>query len=155
MSSSLTGKLEGSVEIQASAEEFHDMLSNRPHHVSNASADKVQGCDLHEGDWGKQGSIVCWSYFHEGKAKIAKNLIEAVDPKNMSITHRVLEGDLLEEFKSFVAVIQATPSTKGKGCVVRWVFEYEKLNKDVAAPQSMLEFLLEVSKDMGTHLTQP
>lgn len=64
MSSSLTGKVEGSVEIKAPAEMFHDMLLNRPHHISNASTDKVQACDLHEGDWGKEGSTICWSYSH-------------------------------------------------------------------------------------------
>ncbi|XWS34486.1 hypothetical protein CRYUN_Cryun21dG0042300 [Craigia yunnanensis] len=154
-SSSLTGKLEASFDINASAEMFHDMLLNRPHHVSNACADKVQACDLHEGDWGNEGSIICWSYFLEGKAKIAKDLIESVDPKNKSITYRVLEGDLMEEYKSFVAKIQATPSANGEGCVGHWVIEYEKLNEDVAPPETMLELLVGICKDMGTHLTQP
>ncbi|XVE92013.1 hypothetical protein REPUB_Repub01dG0060600 [Reevesia pubescens] len=165
--SSLTGKMEASVEIKASAEMFHDLMFNRPHHVSNACPDKVQACDLHYGGWGKHGSIVCWSYFHgkiqrynqeielaDGKAKIAKNLV-TFDPKTNTISHRVLEGDLAEEYKNFIAHIQATPSAKGKGSVVHLVVEYEKLNENVPNPDSMVEFLIGMFKAMGSHLSQP
>ncbi|OMO99693.1 hypothetical protein COLO4_13134 [Corchorus olitorius] len=155
MSSSLTGKMEGSVEIEAPAEAFHEMFLKRPHHISNACAHKVQGCDLHEGEFGKPGSIVCFRYFHDGKAKIAKDLVEAVDPKNNSFTLRLLEGDLLEEYKSFVATISASPKPNGKGSIVNWVFEYEKVHEGIGHPESLLEFLLGVSKDMGNHLTKP
>ncbi|XVF85382.1 hypothetical protein PTKIN_Ptkin17bG0113300 [Pterospermum kingtungense] len=155
MSSSLTGKLEGSVEIKASAEMFHDLLLSRPHHISKASTDKVHACDLHEGDWGNEGSIICWTFSHDGKTKTAKDLILSVDPKNNSSTYKVIEGGLLEEHKSFIVKVQATPSAKGEGCVVHWVIEYEKLNEDVAHPETYLALLLEVTKDMGTHLTQP
>ncbi|EOY01011.1 MLP-like protein 28, putative [Theobroma cacao] len=154
MSSSLTGKLEAYVEIKASAEMFMDMLCNRPHHVSNACSDKVQACDLHDGDWGKEGSIICWSYVHDGEAKIGKEIIESIDPKNNSITFRLIEGDILKEYKSFVVKVQATPSPKGEGCVAHWVTEYEKLNEDVAHPETLLELLAGICKDMDTHLTQ-
>ena len=62
--SSLVGKLETEVEIKASAGKFHHMFAGRPHHVSKASPGNIQGCDLHEGDWGKVGSIVYWNYVH-------------------------------------------------------------------------------------------
>ncbi|CAN6844471.1 unnamed protein product [Brassica oleracea var. botrytis] len=62
--SSLVGKLETEVEIKASAGKFHHMFAGRPHHVSKASPGNIQGCDLHEGDWGKVGSIVYWNYIH-------------------------------------------------------------------------------------------
>ncbi|VVA94863.1 unnamed protein product [Arabis nemorensis] len=62
--SSLVGKLETEVEIKASAEKFHHMIAGRPHHVSKATPGKIQGCELHEGDWGKVGSIVIWNYVH-------------------------------------------------------------------------------------------
>ena len=63
-SSALTGKLETDVEIKASPEQFHDMFSNKPHHVHHTCNDKIQGCELHEGDWGTVGSIVFWNYVH-------------------------------------------------------------------------------------------
>ena len=64
---SLFGKVEADVEIKAPAEKFHELFSCRPHHISNVSPGKVQGCALHEGDWGKEGSVIFWDYVH-GKA---------------------------------------------------------------------------------------
>uniref|UniRef100_A0A9I9DH12 Bet v I/Major latex protein domain-containing protein n=1 Tax=Cucumis melo TaxID=3656 RepID=A0A9I9DH12_CUCME len=60
----LLRKLEADVEIEAPASKFHELLQKRLHHVSKASGDKVQSCELHEGDWGKVGSIISWNYFH-------------------------------------------------------------------------------------------
>ncbi|TQD90093.1 hypothetical protein C1H46_024331 [Malus baccata] len=75
--SSDCGKLEADVEIKASAAKFHEMFTHKPHHISNASNRNIQGCDLHEGDWGTVGSVVYWNYFHghekwEGKRSLSK-----------------------------------------------------------------------------------
>lgn len=67
--SSLVGKLEVDVDIKASAGKFHHMFAGRPHHVSKASPGNIRSCDLHEGEWGKVGSIVFWNYVH-GKSKL-------------------------------------------------------------------------------------
>ncbi|XWS63938.1 hypothetical protein CRYUN_Cryun06bG0144300 [Craigia yunnanensis] len=151
-SSALTGKLETDVEIKATADKFHDMFCNRPHHVHHTCYDKVQGCDLHEGDWGTVGSIVCWSYVHDGEAKTAKQVVEAIDSEKNSITFRMLEGDLMKEYKSFVITIQASPNTGGEGSIVHWTLEYEKLHEGIGHPETLLQFFIEVSKDMGAHL---
>ena len=60
----LYGKLEIDVEIKASAEKFHEILHQKPHHMSKASSDKIQSCELHEGEWGKVGSILYFTYVH-------------------------------------------------------------------------------------------
>ncbi|WRX16401.1 Bet v I/Major latex protein - like 10 [Theobroma cacao] len=138
MASALTGKLEGDVEIKASAEKFHDMFCNKPHHVSNTCSEKVQGCELHD----------------DGEAKKAKQVIEAIDSEKNSITFRMIEGDLMKEYKSFVIKFQATPKSEGEGSIVHWTFEYEKLHEGIAHPETLLEFLLSVSKDISAHLTQ-
>ena len=62
--SSLFGMVEAYVEIKASAEKFHHMFTAKPHHVSKVSPGNIQNCELHEGDWGKPGSIIFWNYFH-------------------------------------------------------------------------------------------
>lgn len=72
--SRLLGKLEAYVEIKASAEKFHHMFTAKPHHVSKASPANIQGCELHEGDWGKPGSIIFWNYFH-GKLTLLYTLL--------------------------------------------------------------------------------
>ncbi|KAE8705454.1 MLP-like protein 28 [Hibiscus syriacus] len=150
----MTSKLETDVEIKATPEQFHDMFTNKPHHVHHTCYDKIQGCDLHEGEWGKVGTIVSWSYVHDGKAKKAKEVIEAVDPDKNLITFRVIEGDLMEEYKTFLLTIQVSPKSEGSGSVVHWTLEYEKLHDGIDHPETLLEFVKDVSKDIDTHLTQ-
>ncbi|CAF2139341.1 unnamed protein product [Brassica rapa] len=151
--SSLVGKLETEVEIKASAGKFHHMFAGRPHHVSKASPGNIQGCDLHEGDWGKVGSIVYWNYVHGNVlSSVAKERIEAVEPEKNLITFRVIEGDLMKEYKSFLLTIQVTPKHGGPGSIVHWHLEYEKISEEVAHPETLLQFCVEVSKEIDEHL---
>lgn len=60
----LVGKLVGQITIISDGDVFHDLFTNKPHHVSNITPSLVKGCDLHDGQWGKVGSIVIWSYVH-------------------------------------------------------------------------------------------
>ncbi|XP_015895469.3 MLP-like protein 43 [Ziziphus jujuba] len=152
MASALVGKLETDVEIKASAQKFHTIFKHRPHHISNVSADKIQGCDLHEGEWGKVGSVIIWKYFHDGKDRIAKEVVEAVDEENNLITFRVIEGDLMEHYKTFKLTVHCLP--KEKGSVVHWTIEYEKLHNEIIDPHTLVEFVVAVSKDLETHLLE-
>ncbi|TYH25591.1 hypothetical protein ES288_A03G181500v1 [Gossypium darwinii] len=120
-SSTLTGKLEADVDIKASPEQFHEMFAHKPHHVHH----KIQGCDLHE----------------DGKAKKAKEVVEAVDPDKNLITFRVIEGDLMEEYKSFVAMILVSPKSEDSGSIVHWTLEYEKLHDGIAHPETLRQLV--------------
>ncbi|XP_037495143.1 MLP-like protein 31 isoform X1 [Jatropha curcas] len=148
----LTGKLEADVEIKASADKFHDVFGSRPHHVKHATPHNIKGCELHDGEFGKEGSVVFWNYVHDGVPKVAKEIVEKIDDVNLSTTFTVIEGDLLKEYKNFKITVKATP--KGTGSVAHWTLEYEKLNKDIPDPHSLVKFLLDVSKDIDAHLTK-
>ncbi|KAJ0231965.1 hypothetical protein HA466_0294400 [Hirschfeldia incana] len=150
--SSLVGILETTVDLKCSTEKFHDMLVGRPHHVSNVSPSYIQGCELHEGEMGQVGAIVVWNYVHDGEAKVLKERIESVDPENNRATYRVLEGDLMKEYKSFVITFQVTPKEGEPGSIAHWHFEYEKINDEVAHPATLLQFAVEVSKELDEHL---
>ena len=151
---SLMGKVEGETEIKASAKDFHEIFSCKPHHVSGHSPDNIQGCDLHEGEWGKPGSIVYWNYVHDGKASVAKERVEAIDDEKNSTTFNVIEGDLLKLYKTIVITVQATPKHGGSGSVVQWTLEYEKLNANIPDPKTLLEFVINVTKDIDAKLCQ-
>ncbi|XP_023527742.1 MLP-like protein 31 [Cucurbita pepo subsp. pepo] len=149
---SLLGKLEGEIEIKAPASKFYEIFCNRPHHISNISGDKVQGCKLEEGEWGKVGSIIYWNYYHDGEAKVAKHLIEAVDEEKNMIRLKVLESDLLKHYKTFKGTFEATP--KGIGSVVHCVLEYEKLHGGIPDSNRILQFCVDLCKDLGDGLTE-
>ncbi|XP_050232665.1 MLP-like protein 28 isoform X3 [Mercurialis annua] len=149
----LVGKLEGDVEIKAPAELFHNVFSCRPHHVNIMSPDNVQSVDLHEGEWGKHGSTICWNYTHDGETKYAKEIIEEIDDVNLSTTFKVIEGDLLKEYKEFRFIVKATPK-EGGGSLVHWTLAYEKLHEAISDPQSLLDLGLLTSTHVCSHLTQ-
>ncbi|XP_050232666.1 MLP-like protein 28 [Mercurialis annua] len=148
----LVGKLEGDVAIKAPAEQFHNVFSCRPHHV-NVMSPNVQSVDLHEGEWGKPSTVICWNYTHDGVPKYAKEIIEKIDDVNLSTTFKVIEGDVLKEYKEFRFIVKATPK-EGGGSLVHWTLAYEKLHEAIPDPHSLLDLGLLTSKDVCSHLTQ-
>ncbi|KAF7827613.1 MLP-like protein 28 [Senna tora] len=145
----LVGKIEVDVHMNASAEMFHEIVESKPHHVPNISPGRVHGATM-EGDWGKVGSIITWHYTHGGKTHVDKEVVEAIDPKNNLITVRVIEGDLLKEYKSFKITVQAIP--KDKGSVVHYTAEYERLKGHIPDPHSLMEYFNDLTKDLDAHL---
>lgn len=77
-------------------------------------------------------------------------MFETIDDENNSTTVKVIEGGLLNNYKYFHIVVQATP--KGEGSLVRWSFTYEKLNEDIPEPQEKLELVLILSKETDAYL---
>ncbi|XP_009110123.1 MLP-like protein 31 [Brassica rapa] len=150
--SSLFGELEVEVEIKSSAAKFYHMYAGTPHHVANATPRNVQACDLHDGEWGEVGSIIFWNYVHDGQAKVAKERIEVVKPEKKLVKFRVLEGDLMEEFKSFLITIKVTPKQGGSGSIVKWHFEYEKIDENISHPETLLPFFADMIKEIDEHL---
>ncbi|GMI75181.1 MLP-like protein 28 [Hibiscus trionum] len=152
----LKSKLEADVEIQASPQQFHHtFVSYKLRDVQHTCSDKIQGVDLQQGEWGKVGSIINWTYVHEGETKVAKDVIEAMDPDKHLITFRMIEGDLLKEHKSISLSFQASPMSGGSGSIVHLTLEYERLHDGIAHPESLQQFLVDLTKDIDAHLPQP
>ncbi|KAL8463656.1 hypothetical protein ACS0TY_033567 [Phlomoides rotata] len=114
-------KLVSQIAIKSDGDVFHEIFRERPHHLSSMSPAHVQNCDLHHGQWGTVGSIVYFSYFHDGKDRVAKEIIEAIDEENKSVTYKVVEGDLLEVYKTFKIIVHVDTNN-----LVTWTMEYEK-----------------------------
>ncbi|CAA7022438.1 unnamed protein product [Microthlaspi erraticum] len=144
--------LEATVELKSSAESFFDMLVGRPHHVTNATPSLIHGAELHEGELGQVGSVVGWKYFHDGEVKALKQATESMDPETNRVTYNVLEGDLLKEYKSFKIIFQVTPKEGETGSVAYWKFEYELINEEVGHPETLLQFKVDMSKEIDEHL---
>ncbi|KAI6686052.1 hypothetical protein NL676_031965 [Syzygium grande] len=146
----LEGKLEIEVEIQSSADEFYNVWRNQVYHLPNAS-DAVQNVQLHEGEWHSEDAVKLWNYTLEGKALTAKEKVE-VDDANKVLTFNVIEGDLMEEFKTFKAIVKMTAKSDGRGSLVKWTLDYEKLNEDVADPNAYIDLDAKLTKDTDAYL---
>ncbi|CAN1168833.1 MLP-like protein 43 [Linum perenne] len=157
-SSLLHGKLEAYVGVRVSADVFHDIFSCRPHHVAQMTPEKIKACELHEGEWGKPGTVTTWNYFHDGEAKVAKNVTEEIDNVKLSTTYKVIEGDLMKDYNNFKIVVKATPqktTTDGEEwCLVHWIMDYQKLKEETPEPFSLLQYAVHVSKDIDDHHTK-
>ncbi|KAK4479145.1 hypothetical protein RD792_014656 [Penstemon davidsonii] len=148
----LTGKLVAAIEFRAGGDVFHDLVTHKPHHVSTTTPEKIQSCDLLEGEFGKVGSVICWRYTHEGKEKTAKQLIQAIDEEKKIIKLKILEGDLMKLYKDFLTTIHI--DTKDGIDLVTCTFEYETLHDDVEHPISLLSFFIDITKDIENHHLQ-
>ncbi|XP_027164177.1 kirola-like [Coffea eugenioides] len=146
---SLAGKLVNQIEIKSDGDVFHEIFRYRPHDISTMSPSNVQGCDLHGGDWGTVGSVTFWNFTHDGKEKVAKVVIEAIDEAKKSITFKMIEGDLMEFYKTFIATVHV--EALGQSCLVAWTIEYEKRSENVPDPNTLMELALNITKDIETH----
>ncbi|KAH1098432.1 hypothetical protein J1N35_015353 [Gossypium stocksii] len=59
----------------------------------------------------------------------------------------------MEEYKSFVVTIQVFPRSEGSGSVVHWTLEYDKLHDEIVHPETLLQFVQDISKDIDVCLT--
>ncbi|KAH7834543.1 hypothetical protein Vadar_017208 [Vaccinium darrowii] len=149
MAADLKGKVERQVEIKSDGDVFHQLFRYNPHHISTISPDNIHGVDLHEGDWGNHDSVITWNYTHDGKKKSTKVIVKTVNEETKTVTFNVIEGDLTDQYKDFKATVHV--ETKGASNTVTWTFEYEKLNAEVEDPNTLMDFIINVSKDIETH----
>ncbi|XP_016486069.1 kirola [Nicotiana tabacum] len=141
----LRGKLIAKTEVKCGGELFHDHFSSKPHHIPNISPDKVHNFDIHEGELGTVGSVVSWKFTLDGKERVLKQIIDAIDEEKQKITFKFIEGDLLEMYKAFSATLAA------EGKWIEWTFEYEKQNEDIPEPLTLLGLAIDLIKDIDSH----
>ncbi|KAL9148509.1 hypothetical protein ABFS82_12G045800 [Erythranthe guttata] len=97
------------------------------------SPDLIQNCDLR----------------HDGKECVAKDIIQAIDEEKKSVTFNIVEGDLMELYKTFK--LTAHVDTTGEDNVVTWTFVYAKLNEDVPDPHTLMDLCVKMTKDIESH----
>ncbi|XP_057778318.1 kirola-like [Salvia miltiorrhiza] len=145
----LHGKLIAAIEFKAGRDVFYNLLKNNPQDFSTIIPEKVQGCDLHEGEFGRVGSIICWRYTHDGKQKKAKEVIQSIDEEKKLIELKIIEGDMMELYKAFVVAVHV--ETTGDIDLLTWTLKYEMLNEDVEHPISFLSYVIDITKEVEAH----
>ncbi|XP_015887035.2 MLP-like protein 31 [Ziziphus jujuba] len=152
---SLVQKQETDIEVKASANKMFDIWKDKPYQIPDAVPDKLQSCELQEGEWGKVGSVLSWTHIKDGKARVAIERVEAIDEENKSITLRKIGGEFMEHFKSFNVTMQFIP--KGEGSVVKWISDYEKLHDGIPDPNPQIaaESIVHIIKNVDALLLKP
>ncbi|OMO99672.1 hypothetical protein COLO4_13150 [Corchorus olitorius] len=132
------------------ADRFFCILRRENHQIPNAASEKVHNVEVHEGDWEAHGSIKLWKYTVEGKEEILKEKV-LVDDANKSVIFVALEGHVMEEFKSYKIIYKVAPKTD-ESSMVKITLDYEKLNENIPDPNKYLQFLVNLVKDIESHL---
>ncbi|KAL7192775.1 hypothetical protein ACSBR2_024570 [Camellia fascicularis] len=88
-------------------------------------------------------------YHIDGKILTSEETIVAVGKKNKSMTYNLIGGDLMKLYKEMNVTIQAT-TTDEKNCLT-WIYEYEKLNKNVSAPHQLKDFVTRVTNTIDAN----
>ncbi|KAK1425705.1 hypothetical protein QVD17_21060 [Tagetes erecta] len=146
----LSGKLIGYVEINKKGDFFHNIIRHKPHEMVAIVPDKVHDCELHEGERGAVGSVITWHYTHDGKKKVAKEIIESVNEENHTIVLKVIGGELVDElYKSFKIIWHVEP--KGDKQMATLTFEFERPDTSVPYPTSLMDYLCNIFKEMDAH----
>ncbi|CAI9096002.1 OLC1v1032062C1 [Oldenlandia corymbosa var. corymbosa] len=148
----MTQKMVRSIEIKSGGDVFHEIFRDRPHDLSTISPTNVKSVDLHDGEWGKVGSVTLWKYNQDGKEMNGKAKIEAIDEAKKSVRFKVIEGDLVEAYKTFFIIFHV--DTVDENNLVTWTLEYEKQNESSPDPDSFMEVSLNIPKDIETHHLQ-
>ncbi|XP_027905596.1 MLP-like protein 28 [Vigna unguiculata] len=152
MAHSQVQKMETEVHIKASADKFYDVFCNKPYHIANISPQNIQSVQIHNGNWGTEGSILTRNYMIDGKTYVEKEMVEGIDKENKKLSFKVIEGDLMGHYKTFKSNLQVIP--KEKGSVVHWTMEFEKHQNNIPDPHTTLQLATEVTKDIDSYLTQ-
>ncbi|CAK9144389.1 unnamed protein product [Ilex paraguariensis] len=133
------GKLVAQTEIKSDGDVFHEIFRYRPHHIKNMSPGNVQGV-INQSYW-------CVNI--DGKENVAKKMIQAIDEEKKSVTFKLIEGDLMELYNTFIATVHV--DTKGENNLVKWTFEFEKLNEGVEDPNTLMNLCLAITKDIEAY----
>ncbi|CAI9279968.1 unnamed protein product [Lactuca saligna] len=142
----LTGKLVKQVAIRLDGDLFYEIYKYKQHRISEMSPGSIKGVDLHDGEWGVVGSVIVWNFIHDGKEKVVKEVIQAIDDGRRSLCFKVIGGDLMQAYKTFLVTIHV--DTMGEENLVTWIFDYEKLKENVEDPHTLMDLCLSVTKDI-------
>ncbi|OIV99094.1 hypothetical protein TanjilG_32353 [Lupinus angustifolius] len=148
---SLTGKITTEFGILSPATKFFHFVAKQLHHVQNVS-DKVHHTKVHEGDWHSVGSVRNWTYVVDGEVIQAKENFEVIDEENKTLVMNVFDGHVSEKYKLFKLTLQLNDDKDNDGAIVKWTIDYEKINRDIAAPYGHLGFLNKTTEDIDAHL---
>ncbi|KAJ7954243.1 MLP-like protein [Quillaja saponaria] len=136
--------------IKTSAESFYNTFRGKAQTtVSEVAPDHLHKVEFHEGDGEASGSVKQVTFKVGDTVETLKKKIHFDDEKKI-ITYIVFEGDVLKHYNSYKVTLQVTP--KGAVGLVRWSWEYEKLNDEAPEPTKYLEFLVNVTKKIEAHL---
>lgn len=82
--------------------------------------------------------------------KSAKEKIEELDETKKKVAYSVIDGDMMQYYKSFKASLEVIP--KEEGSLVKWLCEFEKASEEVPNPDIIRDFAAKNFKEIDEYL---
>ncbi|KAL0698970.1 hypothetical protein Bca4012_055092 [Brassica carinata] len=134
------------IQVNMPADRFFNTFKNKKGNFT----DKTEAVSVHRGDPNSNSSIQIWNFIVDGNMEHIKEKIE-VDEENKSVSFLAIEGDVLEQYKSYKISLDVVPRDDGV-CIAKWTWDYEKLNDDGPPPTKYIAFVAYCTRDLETRL---
>ncbi|KAI3891977.1 hypothetical protein MKX03_001031 [Papaver bracteatum] len=138
--SGLVGKLVAESEVNCSADKYYEMFKQHEG-IPPAIPHIYTGVNVIEGD----GTT------SESKNEFVHTKITYDDETRM-IRYDVIEGQAMEKYRKFSAILMAKPKDNGYGSIVSWTIEYEKINEDSPVPFHYLGFFQSIIMGLDSYI---
>ncbi|XP_009110119.1 MLP-like protein 34 [Brassica rapa] len=132
------------IQVNMPADRFFNSFKNK----EGSFTDKTEAVYIHHDD--TNSSIQIWNLIVDGKMEQIKAKTE-VDEENMSVSFLAMEGDVLEQYKSYKITLDVVPKDD-RVCIAKWKWEYEKLNDDVPPPTKYIAFVADYTRELEARL---
>ncbi|KAJ9153086.1 hypothetical protein P3X46_026570 [Hevea brasiliensis] len=142
-------KLGVQTQIKSSGDKFYENLRSKAYLIPKICPEIVKDIQVLQGDWETMGSVRLWTYV-AGNCEKLKETVEAVDDKTRSITFKMLEGEIVNYYKTYKPTLQVT--TMGQVTLAKWTVEYEKNDEHIPPPHRYLELLHNLNKAIDAYL---
>ncbi|XWS34488.1 hypothetical protein CRYUN_Cryun21dG0042500 [Craigia yunnanensis] len=143
-------KMDCQVEIKSPAYEFYDAFKTKAQLMPKMANQVITDIKLLQGDWDSVGAVRLWTYIAGDKSETIKEKLVHVDDKNKTLVFRMLEGDVLNSYKSWNTILNITPM--GEGTMVKWTMEFEKQIENIADPVKYADFFTIWTKNVDAYL---
>ncbi|KAI3949993.1 hypothetical protein MKW92_017105 [Papaver armeniacum] len=148
--SGLVGKLVTQLEVNCDADKYYKIWKHQED-VPKAIPHLYTGVKVINGEATRSGCTKEWNFIIEGKEVTA---VEETthDDETRTLIHRVIEGDLMNDYKKFHLICETKPKPDGHGSIVTVSLAYEKMSEDTPTPFDHLKFFHQNIVDMNSHL---
>ncbi|KAI3961960.1 hypothetical protein MKX01_028386 [Papaver californicum] len=151
--SGLVGKLVTELEVNCDADIYYKTYKQHLEVPNNAvSSNLFTGVKVIEGDELRSCCVKEWSYIIEGKTMTAVEE-STHDDETRTISHRVVDGDVMKDYKKFDELVVAKPKPDGHGSIVSISIMYEKMSEESPTPFDILKVVHQGIVDLSAHIS--
>ncbi|KAK6152836.1 hypothetical protein DH2020_012475 [Rehmannia glutinosa] len=139
-------KIEDKTQIMCAPPKVYNFFKNDLTELTKIVPQLFQSVKVIDGNKGQAGGVIQYELLILGKAMTAKVKTEAINDEEKSISFVILEGDIMELYKSFKAKV-----TVGDGTAM-WCLEFEKANDSAPNPDQYATLAVEITKGLDLYL---